>query len=135
MPKNSTKLTWEARHVSLSVSICRNFPGYTLLKCFITAGDSWGYLNAIAAEAHRILLERYVDVMSSSQASVDAATAVDPPKSGKHLMEKLLETFDEYLEVLPVLGFNSGKYDNNAVKVPLLKFIMDKDNPKNVIKM
>ena len=66
--------------------------------------------------------------MSSLQASVDAATSVDPPKAGKHLMEQLLEIFDEYLRVLPVLGFNSGKYDNNAVKVPQLKFIKEKDN-------
>ena len=39
-PRNSEKLTWEAEHVPLSVSVCSNVPGYDQPRCFVTSGDT-----------------------------------------------------------------------------------------------
>ena len=39
-----------------------------------------------------------------------------PKKKNVHPLEKLRDQLQEYLQELPVLGFNSGKYDSNAVK-------------------
>lgn len=39
-PNNTTKLTWEAKHVPLSVSVCSNVPGYENPKCMVTNSDS-----------------------------------------------------------------------------------------------
>ena len=40
----------------------------------------------------------------------------EPRKKNVHPLEKLRDQLQEYLQELPVLGFNSGKYDLNAVK-------------------
>ena len=36
---NTNKLNWESAHVPLSVSVCRNVPGYETPKCFVPNGD------------------------------------------------------------------------------------------------
>lgn len=46
--------------------------------------------------------------------------STEPKKKKDHPLKKLRERLEEYLEELPVLGFNSGKYDLNAVKEFLL---------------
>ena len=39
-----------------------------------------------------------------------------PTRKREHPLKKLRNRLEEYLKELPVLGFNSGKYDLNAVK-------------------
>ena len=36
-PRNTAKLTWEAEHIPLSVSVCSNVPGYDQPKCFVSS--------------------------------------------------------------------------------------------------
>ena len=38
LPSSSDKLTWRAKHVPLSVSVCSNVPGYEKPQCLITEG-------------------------------------------------------------------------------------------------
>ena len=40
----------------------------------------------------------------------------EPKKKKVHPLKKLRDRFQEYLQELPVLGFNSGRYDLNAVE-------------------
>ena len=37
---DTEKLTWDAKHIPLSVSVCSNFPDYDQPKCFVSDGDS-----------------------------------------------------------------------------------------------
>ncbi|CAH3132565.1 unnamed protein product [Porites lobata] len=37
---NTEKLTWNAKHIPLSVSVCSNVPDYDQPKCFVSDGDS-----------------------------------------------------------------------------------------------
>ena len=37
---DTEKLTWDAKHISLSVSVCSNVPDYDQPKCFVSDGDS-----------------------------------------------------------------------------------------------
>ena len=39
-PRNTKKLTWEAEHIPLSVSVCSNVPGYDQPKCFVSSGNT-----------------------------------------------------------------------------------------------
>ena len=39
-PRNTAKLTWEAEHVPVSVSVCSNVPGYDEPKCFVSSGNT-----------------------------------------------------------------------------------------------
>ncbi len=55
-------------------------------------------------------------------------------KQSKSLYHKLYEAFDDYLKQIPVVGFNSGKYDVNMLKVYLFQKLKDKETIKYVIK-
>ena len=138
LPSDIDKLQWSARHVPLSVSVASNVPGHEDAQCYVTNGDSdklvediMAHLITLSDAAYDSLLPSYKDVLDNlkEQASVwdeVAATAHDDDENGKksvnpyNTLEKQLQA---WLHQLPVLGFNSGKYDLNTIKrffVPLL---------------
>ena len=51
-----------------------------------------------------------------------------------HPLEKLQEKLELHLMELPVLGFNSGKYDINAAKNPFFVYLVKHEQVKFVIK-
>ena len=137
LPANSDKLQWSARHVPLSVSVASNVPGYEPALCFVTDGDAdklvgcvMTRLNTISDAAFASLLPLYADVLADLAArkyawEEDIKEAEEEEVEGgrnnpyKTLIGQLLG----WLRQLPVIGFNSGKYDLNMIKrsfVPLL---------------
>ena len=115
-----------------------NVPGHEDAQCYVTNGDSdklvkdmMAHLITLSDAAYESLLPSYKDVLVclKEQASVwdeVAATAHDDDENGKktvnpyNTLEKQLQA---WLHQLPVIGFNSGKYDLNTIKrflVPLL---------------
>ena len=133
LPANSDKLQWSARHVPLSVSVASNVPGYEPALCFVTDGDADKLvgcmitrLNTISDAAYESLLPLYADVLEELKTRKEAWDEEEEEEDGKKTvnpcktLEKQLQT---WLRQLPVIGFNSGKYDLNVVKkffVPLL---------------
>ncbi|CAH3160600.1 unnamed protein product [Porites lobata] len=205
---NTKKLTWNAKHIPLSVSVCSNVPDYDHPKCFVSTGDSKhlvkemiDYLVEISQKSSDLMkqefsflfeaidqkleeikqkseqqtgesgtdvsvqedsddegedlmetddeeedieseteedraflddeveseqgasfyraLDRERENQSDDEEYVDdkpEANHPEPQKKKVHPLKKLRGRFGEYLEELPVLGFNSGKYDLNAVK-------------------
>ena len=72
-PRNTAKLTWEAEHVPLSVSVCSNVPGYDQPNCFVSSGSAKEmikqfveYLVQISQESYILLLDRFSDVFDQS---------------------------------------------------------------------
>ena len=133
LPVNSDKLQWSARHVPLSVSVASNVPGYEPAQCYVTDGvsdklvaDMMDHLTAISDAAYESLLPLYADVLEELKTRKEAWDEEEEEEDGKKTvnpcktLEKQLQT---WLRQLPVIGFNSGKYDLNVVKkffVPLL---------------
>ena len=138
LPVNSDKLQWSARHVPLSVSVASNVPGYEPALCFVTDGDAdklvgcmMTRLNTISDAAFESLKPSYESVLNELEVRKDAwdeaeRKAPREEEDGKKTvnpcktLEKQLQT---WLRQLPVIGFNSGKYDLNMIKrsfVPLL---------------
>ena len=66
------------------------------------------------------------------QASEDEESGKENTKV--HPLEKLQEKLELYLMELPVLGFNSGKYDINAAKNPFFSHLVKHEQVKFVIK-
>ena len=140
LPADTNTLQWSARHVPLSVSIASNVPGHEDAQCYITNGDSdklveemMNNLIAISDAAYDSLLPSYVDVLADLDARKHAweeetkeAEEEEEAENGKKTVNpyKTLEKqLQAWLHQLPVLGFNSGRYDLNAIKkffVPLL---------------
>ena len=138
LPADTDHVQWSARHVPLSVSVASNVPGYEPTLCFVTDGDAdklveamMVHLITLSDAAYDSLLTAYKYVLDNlkEQASVwdeVAATAHDDDENGKKTVNpyKTLERqLQAWLHQLPVIGFNSSKYDLNAIKrffVPLL---------------
>ena len=223
---NTEKLTWNAKHIPLSVSVCSNVPDYDHPKCFVSTGDSKhlvkemiDYLVEISQKSSDLMkqefsflfeaidqkleeikqkseqqtgesgtdvsvqedsddegedlmetddeeedieseteedraflddeveseqgasfyraLDRERENQSDDEEYVDDKPEANHPESQKkkvHPLKKLRERFEEYLEELPVLGFNSGKYDLNAVKEFLFPVLVQNEEVQFTIK-
>ena len=125
----------------MSVSVTSNVPGHEDAQCYITNGDSdklveemMNNLIAKSDAAYDSLLPSYVDVLADLDArkhaweeeTKEAEEEEEEAENGKKTVNpyKTLEKqLQAWLHQLPVLGFNSGRYDLNAIKkffVPLL---------------
>ena len=143
IPTNTDHIEWIARHVPLSVSVASNVPGYEPAQCYITDGDSdklvadmMVHLTAISDTAYDSLLPSYVDVLADLDArkhaweeetkEAEEEDEEEEAENGKKSVNpyKTLENqLQVWLHQLPVVGFNSGRYDLNAINkffVPLL---------------
>ena len=134
LPADTKTLQWSAGHVPLSVSVASNVPGYEPAQCYVTDGDSdklvvnmMDHLIAISDAAFGALVPLYADVLDELDTQKYAWEEVEAKaqKKGKEInpYEKLIQQLCSWLHQLPVIGFNSGHYDLNAIKrffVPLL---------------
>ena len=120
------------------MSVASNVPGHDDAQCYVTNGDSdklvedmMSHLITLSDAGYESLLPSYKDVLAclKEQASVwdeVAATAHDDDENGKKTVNpyKTLEKqLQAWLHQLPVIWFNSCKYDLNTIKrffVPLL---------------
>ena len=138
VPADSDIVQWIARHVPLSVSLTSNVPGYETPRCYITDGDSdklvadmMAGLVATSDAAYDLLKPSYGSVLNELEARKEAwddaeseANAEEEEESSKtNPFNTLARQLHDWLHQLPVIGFNSGKYDLNMIKrsfVPLL---------------
>ena len=141
LPANSDKLQWSARHIPLSVSVASNVPGHEAPCCFITDGDSdklvadmMRHLHTISDAAYESLSVSYADVLDQLKArkeSWDDAESEANTEEEENEKESKTNPFNTlagqllgWLRQLPVVGFNSGKYDLNVVKKFFIPYLM-----------
>ena len=160
LPASSEKLTWEAKHEPLSVSICSNVPGFVEPKCFITMGkaedlvmEMVNYLHniqttaqACVQEAHqtyyKCLVEQLQQKLQLEENKEDTDDDVNMDETEKygdkekksHPLYAVKLKYEQWMTQIPVIGFNSGKYDINMVKPHLVKVLMKMDDIKFVVK-
>ena len=140
VPADSDRVQWIARHVPLSVSVASNVPGHEDAQCYITNGDSdklvadmMSHLHAVSDAAFESLKPSYESVLNELEARKeewDDAESEANTEEEENEKESKTNPFNTlagqllgWLRQLPVVGFNSGKYDLNVVKkffVPLL---------------
>ncbi|XP_066278985.1 uncharacterized protein [Branchiostoma lanceolatum] len=151
------KLQWEAVHELLSVSVCSNVPEYTKPQCFVSGGDPSvvvkdmiEYLLQISRTAYDVLrrkvawvfeeierrrqrdLEQVMEGEKESDESVDGDD--QDTKRKKHYLTKLIDEYDRYLSQLVVIGFNTGKYDLNAMNKVFFPHLFDQQSRLRPIK-
>ena len=143
VPADTNTLQWSARHVPLSVSVASNVPGHEDAQCYITNGDSdklvadmMSHLHAVsdaAFESLKPLYESVLDKLKMLKEEWDSAeeecgleeaeSEANADESKTNPYKTLENQLQVWLHQLPVVGFNSGRYDLNAIKkffVPLL---------------
>ena len=122
LPANSEKVTWEAKHIPLSVSIASNVPGYEAPVCFVTGGDpqqlieaTMKHLDAIADAAYVYLLGIFEPIFEELEKKItdgilnEVFNVDGDGEDKKHPLERLRDELQAYLLELPVVGFNSGR--------------------------
>ena len=107
LPVNTTQQTihWKTKHHPISVSVCSNVTCYDSPTCFVSPDL-------------KVLLKDMVDYMTEIATHIyDLASEMfDVPLEAD--LEKKLE---KCKREVPVLGFNSAKYDINLIKMELAK--------------
>ena len=137
LPADTDHVQWSARHVPLSVSVASNVPGYEPALCFVIDGDAdklvgsmMTRLNTISDAAFASLLPLYAAVLAALDArkhtweeETKGAEEEEADEGRNNPYKTLIGQLLGWLRQLPVIGFNSGKYDLNMIKrsfVPLL---------------
>ena len=119
--KENKKTRLISHHIPLSVSICSNVPHYKKPKCFITSGDSQellnrmgDYLDCVHESAMKHLYREFKHVLQQIHL--------------RNIRQQIRDKFIKYIEQIPVLTFNGGRYDINATKPYFIKrFVINKN--------
>ena len=121
LPENGPKLSFEVRHVPMSVAIASNVPGFEEGICFITSGNEKeliqnliDYLEAISLSAYCLVKEKFKPAFEALESSENVRK------------ENLMKKFDSYCRELIDLGFNSSSYNLNLVKLVLIQYLLNK---------
>ena len=125
--KNS-KTVYTARHVPLSVSVSSNVPGYDSPKFFVNSENDpqhlvdqfVDYLQKISRTSFDLMQVRYASVYEEIAQREKEEHENDDKKLGL-AASSLKKILDSYLQELPVLGFNSSRYDLVVIKKFLFK--------------
>nr|XP_054750818.1 uncharacterized protein LOC129256682 [Lytechinus pictus] len=139
------KLMFTSRHIPMSMSINSNVPGYREPYCQVSDGDcqkliddSILYLLEVSKHSFSLLESSYEDVIEKLDEKIQEferwqKANNETPHKATHL-QRLKERFMNHITELPVVGFNSGRYDINAIKQYLYPSLLQFDSVDYVIK-
>ena len=126
--EEGSKTNYTQEHCPISVACASNVPGYQEGSCFVNSNPNLlvksmlDYLSEIQLIAKEMVEEKlhYVrEELDGLMLFWEEQDAEDTRLYVRIMKKKLQETsnrFDIYCSQLPVLGFNSAKYDLNLVK-------------------
>ena len=155
-------LQWTHRHVPISVSMCSNVEGHSEPICIVEANQDRlvesmvAYMNEIAARVYELAEDKWGWVLEAidevikkdtidreqleeeeEDSSEDELDDRDPesPKMKSHPLVKIYGEMESYMSQIPVIGFNSAKYDLNLIKSCIAKYLnLHEDSGAFVIK-
>ncbi|GFO28682.1 Zinc finger protein 546-like, partial [Plakobranchus ocellatus] len=132
LPSGSRQTQYKARHVPLSVAVASNVEGFEEPVCFVSEGEPStivesmvDHLLKIADKASEILHTKFKSVLDQIREVQE-----EQEQFGEHEnipISSLSGRFEGYLNSLPVVGFNSGKYDINVIKPYLIRHLLHED--------
>lgn len=150
-------LEWTQKHVPVSISICCNVENNTEFFCIVEqdqdklvqqmvaaikfianrvyelADEKWGWVLEEIDERLRHAETVYFDIAEEEKDDDDGddnSDVTSDQTEKRHPLKTLYGQFEKYMSQVPVLGFNSAKYDLNLVKRCLAKHLRIQD-PEN----
>ncbi|KAJ8048248.1 hypothetical protein HOLleu_00491 [Holothuria leucospilota] len=133
------KLQYIGQHKLLSISVCSNVPGYQAPQCFISEGDDLKLVETFTTYCTEISQAAFERVSGGGSIAMAIDTLkgmivneerrvvhIDDAAEHRYLNNVLKPTMGSllnYCRQIPVIGFNSGKYDINVMKGLLYKSI------------
>ena len=152
LPSDSAQVHWVARHVPLSVRVASNVPGHEQVTCIVTDGDNnklvstmMTILQSMSEAAYDKIKDSYDHVLEQlaeeltkwdarEEAAREAAAREATEKKARpatNPYKTLMGQLYGWMRQLPVIGFNSGKYDLNAIKQFLIPYFLTTSKPWN----
>ena len=143
---NTNQLQWISKHIPVSVSIASNIPQHEEPVCIVEVSPNllvskmMNKIQEISRYCYEIMKERYdyvyheLEVLKEQYSNepddseYESEESVSDPKMRSHfanVVSTMIKEFDKYLSQVPVIGFNSGKYDLNLVKRHIMLYITD----------
>ena len=143
------RVQWIARHVPFSVSVASNVPGHETPRCYVTDGDydklvgtMMRGLITISDAGFDMLIPSYDNVLNelegrkvawdeaernalkekTSKQEDDEEVEIEEVKTNPY--KTLIGQLPGWLHQLPVIGFNSGKYDLNVIKQFFVPYLL-----------
>ena len=120
------------KHVPVSFSLFSNIPGYDkdpIFECHDNVKELIDIfvktLVTMSAKAYEINLKKYEAVLEYLNRQIDIAIH----DKDKNKAEQKYHKFMKWLREVPVVGFNSAKYDANIMKMYLSGALSKYDKP------
>ena len=156
LPADNDRVQWIARHIQLSVSLASNVPGHETPQYYVKDGDSdklvgsmMSDLSAISDAAFGMLMPSYDNVLNELEVRKDAwdeaerkapkeddskpeddeEVEMEESKTNPH--KTLIGQLLGWLHQLPVIGFNSGRYDLNVIKQFFVPYLLKPSKQDN----
>jgi hypothetical protein len=142
--QSTEKLLWSHDHIPISVAICSNIEGFMEPFCIVNdnidelMGGMMNYLKEIGGELKKRNIEKFEKEFQQLQNKIDGYREESQTKKHHAVMVSLLENvykkFEKYCFELPVLGFNSGRYDINLIKGRILQALQIHQEKSFIVK-
>jgi hypothetical protein len=130
--KRTDTLSFTNKHVPVSFSLFSNIPGYDKDPIFVCHNDVKELIDVfvkalvdMSAKAYAMTIKKYADVLEYLGTQIDIAVH----DKDKNKAEQKYLKFMKWLREVPVVGFNSAKYDANIMKMYLSGALTKYDKP------
>ena len=148
--KSSDKLQWLSKHKPISVSIASNVLDYEVPYCLVneSADDlisqMMEYINEISRVNQDRMEEKYQHIFDqlndlieyySNDESHQLSMKSHKSKIMSHFRNSILsikKQLQQYIAQIPVIGFNSGKYDLNLIKKEIIAYLYQSYNQSDI---
>ena len=136
----------ELDHIPLSASVASDFPGYTKPVCFVRCtnrdndpivSNVLEYINDLGSKINAKVLESFkcvteqLDVLEEQEKKLEEVALKNSKlKTGAYVqspIQRLRQALMLYINRVPVVGFNSGRYDLNLIKRDFHSFFSAKE--------
>ena len=142
LPPSTPRTFYTSKHQLVSVSLCSNVPGHTEPECFVVTSTSAECVerfvhraNAIASRAESILTNEYDPYLKRLKERVKTLEKKEKRFASAGLSNGCMykrraglcgieKEFIKWIKRVPVVGFNSQRYDINVIKQPLMSCLL-----------
>ena len=133
-------MQWVARHVPLSVTVASNVSIHEQVQCLVTDGDTNKLVSTMMDILQSMSDAAYENIKkflrgrasSTGKSTIElgrniAQSSDEESRQPSNPYKTLMKQLHDWLHKLPVIGFNSGKYDLNAIKQFLVPYFLSKN--------
>jgi hypothetical protein len=139
--EQSSKLIWTFQHIPISSSVCSNHKDFTTPHCIVNehveslTKEMMQYISIIANSIREDKINSFRDYFeqldfliyeweNTPQNITDKTIEISiSQKIMLNQLNNLRERFLRYCSEIPVLGFNSGRYDINLIKGKIIEHL------------